>query len=129
MIWRGPPNPLKATRREYTGRCHRSDRTGGEEHEQVVRRHTSNSDSRRDCRRGGGRDRRGACATPGSHRHGTRAGNWWLFFRAKDPKKLAGWYEANLGVSSVPGNYDTPPWRTSAGTTVFAPFKEDTSYF
>lgn len=22
-----------------------------------------------------------------------------------------------------------PPWRTSAGTTVFAPFKEDTSYF
>ena len=30
-----------------------------------------------------------------------------FFFRAKDPKTLAGWYEANLGVSSVPGNYDT----------------------
>lgn len=45
-------------------------------------------------------------------------------FRAKDPKRLAGWYEANLGVTSVPDN-----WRTSAGTTVFAPFKEDTSYF
>jgi glyoxylase I family protein len=52
-----------------------------------------------------------------------------FFFRAKDPKKLAGWYEANLGVTSVPDNYDALPWRTSAGTTVFAPFKEDTSYF
>jgi glyoxylase I family protein len=47
-----------------------------------------------------------------------------FFFRAKDPKKLAGWYQANLGVPTVPDN-----WRTSAGTTVFAPFKEDTSYF
>jgi len=47
--------------------------------------------------------------------------------RRGDPKKLAGWYEANLGVNSVPDNYDTLPWRTSAGTTVFAPFKEDTS--
>jgi predicted enzyme related to lactoylglutathione lyase len=52
-----------------------------------------------------------------------------FFFRARDPKKLAEWYEANLGVTSVPDNYDAPPWRTNAGTTVFAPFKEDTSYF
>jgi predicted enzyme related to lactoylglutathione lyase len=52
-----------------------------------------------------------------------------FFFRAKDPRKLAGWYEANLGVTGVPTNYDTQPWRTSAGTTVFAPFKEDTKYF
>lgn len=47
-----------------------------------------------------------------------------FFFRAKDPRKLAGWYEANLGVPGMPRN-----WRTSAGTTVFTPFKEDTSYF
>ena len=47
-----------------------------------------------------------------------------FFFRAKDPKKLAGWYEANLGVPGIPNN-----WRTSAGTTVLASFKEDTSYF
>ena len=47
-----------------------------------------------------------------------------FFFRAKDPKKLAEWYEANLGVPSMPKN-----WRTSTGTTVLAPFKEDTSYF
>jgi glyoxylase I family protein len=52
-----------------------------------------------------------------------------FFFRAKDPKKLAGWYEANLGVGSVPDKYGAQPWRTSAGTTAFAPFKEDTSYF
>ena len=52
-----------------------------------------------------------------------------LFFRAKDPEKLAGWYEANLGVTRVPRDYDTLPWRTNAGTTIFTPFKEDTSYF
>ena len=52
-----------------------------------------------------------------------------FFFRAKDPKKLAGWYETTLGVTGVPDNYDALPWRTSAGTTAFAPFKEDTSYF
>ena len=52
-----------------------------------------------------------------------------FFFRAKDPKKLAEWYEANLGVTRTPTTYGAPPWRTSAGTTVFAPFKEDTSYF
>src|SRR5712672_1680513 len=52
-----------------------------------------------------------------------------FFFRGKDPKKLAEWYETNLGVTRVPDTYDAPAWRTSAGTTVFAPFKEDTSYF
>jgi glyoxylase I family protein len=52
-----------------------------------------------------------------------------FFFRAKDPKKLAEWYEANLGVGRVPVNKDSRPWRTSAGATAFAPFKEDTSYF
>ncbi len=52
-----------------------------------------------------------------------------FFFRAKDPGKLAAWYEANLGINKVPDNYDATPWRTSAGTTVFAPFKEDTTYF
>ena len=52
-----------------------------------------------------------------------------FFFRAKDPKKLALWYEANLGVTQTPGNYDDQPWRTEAGTTIFAPFQEDTTYF
>ena len=52
-----------------------------------------------------------------------------FFFRAKDPKKLADWYEANLGVARVPAGNGAQPWRTGAGTTAFAPFKEDTSYF
>ncbi|PQA86169.1 VOC family protein [Hyphococcus luteus] len=52
-----------------------------------------------------------------------------IFFRAKDPKALAKWYEDHLGVKQVPGDYDSPPWRTSAGTVVFAPFEEDTTYF
>lgn len=52
-----------------------------------------------------------------------------FFFRAKDPKKLAEWYESNLGITGVPRDYNTTPWRQSAGTTAFAPFKEDTTYF
>ena len=52
-----------------------------------------------------------------------------VFFRAKEPETLAKWYEDNLGVTQVPSDYDTPPWRTSAGTTVFAPFDQDTDYF
>jgi predicted enzyme related to lactoylglutathione lyase len=52
-----------------------------------------------------------------------------FFFRAKDPKTLAEWYESNLGITGVPRDYNTTPWRQSAGTTAFAPFKEDTTYF
>ena len=52
-----------------------------------------------------------------------------FFFRAKDPKALARWYEDNLGITSVPSSYDMPAWRTEAGTTVFAPFPKDSSYF
>jgi glyoxylase I family protein len=52
-----------------------------------------------------------------------------FFFRAKDPKTLAEWYERHLGVTRVPENYDLLPWRTNTGTTIFAPFREDTSYF
>jgi len=52
-----------------------------------------------------------------------------FFFRAKDPRKLAEWYEANLGVGRVPGGPDTRPWQTTAGAVAFAPFREDTSYF
>src|SRR5262245_24250934 len=52
-----------------------------------------------------------------------------FFFRAKDPKKLAGWYDEHLGISNVPTTYGSPGWQTGAGTTVFAPFNENTSYF
>lgn len=52
-----------------------------------------------------------------------------VFFRAKDPKALADWYEKNLGVTKVPTSYDGEPWKQEAGVTVFAPFKETTDYF
>lgn len=52
-----------------------------------------------------------------------------FFFRAKDPAKLAKWYEDNLGVTQVPKDYGGTAWRSEAGTTVFAPFKHDTAYF
>jgi predicted enzyme related to lactoylglutathione lyase len=52
-----------------------------------------------------------------------------FFFRAKDPKALAKWYEDNLGIPPVPTKYGMPSWETDAGTTVFAPFAKDTSYF
>src|SRR5262245_61448220 len=52
-----------------------------------------------------------------------------FFFRAKDPKKLAEWYEANLGINGIPTSKGAVPWKTSGGTTAFAPFKEDTTYF
>jgi glyoxylase I family protein len=52
-----------------------------------------------------------------------------LFFRAKDPKGLAEWYRAHLGVDVVPTNYDDPPWQQEAGPTAYAPFAADTQYF
>lgn len=52
-----------------------------------------------------------------------------IFFRGKDPAKLAEWYQTHLGVNPVPTDYDTKPWETEAGVTVFAPFASDTDYF
>ena len=52
-----------------------------------------------------------------------------FFFRAKDPKGIAKWYADNLGVTLTPGNYNDPAWRQEAGTTVFEPFKWETTYF
>jgi glyoxylase I family protein len=52
-----------------------------------------------------------------------------LFFRAKDPKGLAEWYRAHLGINLVPTDYDSSPWQQEAGPTAFAPFAADTKYF
>src|SRR5690349_16992705 len=81
----------------------------------------------------GGAAALGAGAAPATHQ-GTGdmervEGIGGFFFRAADPKKLAEWYEVTLGVNRVPVNNDMSPWRTNGGTTAFAPFKEDTSYF
>ena len=52
-----------------------------------------------------------------------------FFFRADDPAGLAKWYAEHLGIDTVPGDYETPPWQQEAGSTVFAPFDRVTEYF
>jgi glyoxylase I family protein len=52
-----------------------------------------------------------------------------FFFRAKDPKALALWYEQHLGVSQIPTSYQAHPWQQEAGSTAFAPFPETSKYF
>ena len=44
-----------------------------------------------------------------------------VFFRSRDTKALAAWYETHLGISGF--------WNQEAGPTVFAPFPADTDYF
>ena len=52
-----------------------------------------------------------------------------VFFRARDPGGLATWYRDMLGIDLVPDDEETPPWRQTEGSCVFAPFAEDTTYF
>lgn len=52
-----------------------------------------------------------------------------LFFRSRDPKKLAQWYQLHLGIDPVPTDYGHPVWQQAAGPTVFSPFPMDTDYF
>jgi glyoxylase I family protein len=52
-----------------------------------------------------------------------------LFFRSRDPKTLAQWYQLHLGINPVPTDYGQPVWQQAAGPTVFAPFPLDTDYF
>jgi len=49
-----------------------------------------------------------------------------IFFRSKDHKALAQWYEQHFGINSAATNYI---WQQEAGPTVFSPVKEDTDYF
>jgi glyoxylase I family protein len=49
-----------------------------------------------------------------------------IFFRAQHPAALAAWYQEIFGIVG-PGA--GPPWKSEAGTTVFAPFEADTDYF
>ena len=52
-----------------------------------------------------------------------------LFFRARDPKALALWYQDHLGVFVVPRSKNDPVWNQQAGPTAFSPFPENTNYF
>ncbi len=48
-----------------------------------------------------------------------------VFFRARDTKALAAWYETHLGISDIARTI----WSQEAGHTIFAPFAQDTAYF
>jgi len=51
-----------------------------------------------------------------------------LFFRSRDPKTLAQWYQDHLGIDPVPTDYGHSAWQQAAGPTAFAPFPMETHY-
>ena len=57
------------------------------------------------------------------------AGIGGFFFRAKQPKVLAQWYQDHLGVLVTPQSAGDPVWNQQAGPTSFTPFPEKTGYF
>ena len=57
-----------------------------------------------------------------------------IFFKAKDPKALGEWYQRHLGLNVEPWGgvafkWVTPENPTGTGSTIWSPFKEDTTYF
>jgi len=52
-----------------------------------------------------------------------------FFFRARDPKALAQWYQDHLGVIVIPQSANDSAWTQQAGPTAFQPFPEKTNYF
>jgi hypothetical protein len=52
-----------------------------------------------------------------------------LFFRSRDPKMLAQWYQLHLGIDPVPTDYGQKAWQQAGGPTAFSPFPMDTKYF
>jgi predicted enzyme related to lactoylglutathione lyase len=57
-----------------------------------------------------------------------------VFFKAKDPKTLANWYDINLGTQFGKGTYTVLTWRDAndadmLGQTVFSIFPENSDYF
>src|SRR5690349_9171224 len=57
------------------------------------------------------------------------AGIGGFFFKAKNPRALAEWYEKNLGVARTPTAKGMEPWRQESGVTAFQPFPATTKYF
>lgn len=51
-----------------------------------------------------------------------------LFFRSREPKQLAQWYQLHLGVDPVPTDSSHRPWQQTAGPTAFCPFPMKTGY-
>ena len=52
-----------------------------------------------------------------------------VFFRSEDPDALRDWYVAQLGLPQEPDGVVVLRWGPDGGSTVWAPFAEDTDYF
>jgi glyoxylase I family protein len=52
-----------------------------------------------------------------------------LFFRSRNPKELAEWYQRHLGIDPTPTDYNHQVWQQAAGPTAFSPFPQDSKYF
>jgi predicted enzyme related to lactoylglutathione lyase len=57
-----------------------------------------------------------------------------IFFKAKDPKALGAWYQTHLGVPVQDWGGAAFTWVTESnpsgtGSTIWSPFKADTTYF
>lgn len=54
-----------------------------------------------------------------------------VFFKSEDPKKLTAWYSKHLGVGDSTFKWIDPakPDEKEYAQTVWAPFKESTTYF
>jgi predicted enzyme related to lactoylglutathione lyase len=57
-----------------------------------------------------------------------------VFFKAKDPKALGDWYRKHLGMNvedwgGVSFKWVTPDNPSGVGSTIWSPFKSDTTYF
>ena len=55
-----------------------------------------------------------------------------VFFKAKDPAALGQWYRTHLGVNVEDWGGAAFRWSDDSdgkGTTIWSPFKDDTSYF
>ncbi len=57
-----------------------------------------------------------------------------IFFKAQDPQALGAWYRQHLGIGvedwgGAAFRWASPDNPSGTGTTVWSPFKADTSYF
>ncbi|MBK7685673.1 MAG: VOC family protein [Rhodocyclaceae bacterium] len=57
-----------------------------------------------------------------------------IFFKSKDPKALAEWYKIHLGLKGedwggVAFKWASPENPAGTGSTIWRPFKADTTYF
>lgn len=57
-----------------------------------------------------------------------------IFFKSKDPKALGEWYRTHLGIDVSEWGGAAFSWNSEenpdgTGTTIWSPFKEDSTYF